>query len=66
MTMYQSINLPEETTIVVEKKADLRKALKKVFGEDNAECYLYMAINTGKGYELSLYNKQALEVFNAL
>lgn len=65
-TIYQSLfGTGEETTIRVQKKATLKKALQKVFG-DNAYCYLDQAINTGYCFELTLYNKAAIDIFNNL
>jgi hypothetical protein len=65
-TIYQVLSgTGEETTIRVSKKSVLRKALEKVFG-DNAECYLAQAIKSNNGYELSLYNNYAIQVYQAL
>lgn len=64
MTIYQSI-YSDDLTILVEKKADLRKALKKVL-PNTFEIYLDNAVNTGKGFELDLNPYYAYQVYNAL
>ena len=64
MTMYQSI-YSDDLTILVEKKADLRKALKKVFG-DTYYIYLDNAVNTGNEYYIVLNPYYAYQVYDAL